>query len=75
MRRFALTNLRDFGMGKKACENKIIEECSYLMEVLKKLKGQRLFNHYWININESDLKKGKKRPDLSKWKLFSVSLI
>lgn len=40
MRRFALTHLRDFGMGKKACEDKIIEECGHLMEVLKKLKGE-----------------------------------
>ncbi|XP_044185629.1 cytochrome P450 2K1-like isoform X2 [Thunnus albacares] len=40
MRRFALTNLRDFGMGKKACEDKIIEECQYLMEVFKKFKGE-----------------------------------
>uniref|UniRef100_A0A8C2ZR00 Cytochrome P450 2K1-like n=1 Tax=Cyclopterus lumpus TaxID=8103 RepID=A0A8C2ZR00_CYCLU len=29
--RFAITNLRDFGMGKKACEDKIIEECEHLM--------------------------------------------
>lgn len=42
MRRFALTNLRDYGMGKRACEDKIIEECSYLMEVLKNWKGQSL---------------------------------
>uniref|UniRef100_A0A673CEY0 Cytochrome P450 2K1-like n=1 Tax=Sphaeramia orbicularis TaxID=375764 RepID=A0A673CEY0_9TELE len=40
MRRFALTNLRDYGMGKKACEDKIIEECQYLMEVFKTFKGE-----------------------------------
>ncbi|XP_028996275.1 cytochrome P450 2K1-like isoform X2 [Betta splendens] len=40
MRRFALTNLRDFGMGKKVCEDKIHEECDYLIEVFKKFKGE-----------------------------------
>ncbi|XP_015247771.1 PREDICTED: cytochrome P450 2K1-like [Cyprinodon variegatus] len=40
MRRFALTNLRDFGMGKKACEDKIIEECQHLIEVFKNFKGK-----------------------------------
>lgn len=45
MRRFALTNLRDFGMGKKACEDKITEECSYLVEVLKKWRGRRSWSH------------------------------
>ncbi|TKS75436.1 Cytochrome P450 2K1 [Collichthys lucidus] len=40
MRRFVLTNLRDFGMGKKACEDKIIEECEHLTEVFKKFKGE-----------------------------------
>ncbi|XP_026174579.1 cytochrome P450 2K1-like isoform X2 [Mastacembelus armatus] len=40
MRRFALTNLRDFGMGKKACEDKIIEESHYLIDVFKKFKGE-----------------------------------
>lgn len=47
MRRFALTNLRDFGMGKKACEDKIVEECDYLIEVFKQFKGKyvNITNH------------------------------
>ncbi|KAM9354927.1 cytochrome P450 2K1-like [Pholidichthys leucotaenia] len=40
MRRFAMTNLRDFGMGKKACEDKIIEESHHLNEVFHKFKGE-----------------------------------
>ena len=40
MRRFALTNLRDFGMGKRTSESKIIEECDYLIDVFKKFKGK-----------------------------------
>uniref|UniRef100_A0A8C4ZXA7 Cytochrome P450 2K1-like n=1 Tax=Gadus morhua TaxID=8049 RepID=A0A8C4ZXA7_GADMO len=40
MRRFALSNLRDYGMGKKIAEEKILEECQYLIEVFEKHKGQ-----------------------------------
>ncbi|XP_062414033.1 cytochrome P450 2K1-like [Pungitius pungitius] len=40
MRRFALINLRDFGMGKKAAENKIIEEVQYLIDVFERHEGQ-----------------------------------
>ncbi|XP_076612271.1 cytochrome P450 2K1-like [Chaetodon auriga] len=40
MRRFALANLREFGMGKRLCEDKIIEECHHLIEVFKNLNGE-----------------------------------
>ncbi|XP_076612270.1 cytochrome P450 2K1-like [Chaetodon auriga] len=40
MRRFALANLREFGMGKRLCEDKIIEECHHLIGVFKNFKGE-----------------------------------
>ncbi|XP_062421997.1 cytochrome P450 2K1-like [Pungitius pungitius] len=53
MRRFALTNLRDFGMGKKAAENKIIEEIQYLIDVFERHEGQPFSNaksiHYAVS--------------------------
>ncbi|KYO32889.1 cytochrome P450 2K4-like [Alligator mississippiensis] len=40
MRRFTLTTLRDFGMGKRAIEDQIVEECEHLIKSLESRKGK-----------------------------------
>ncbi|NWU92895.1 CP2K1 protein, partial [Upupa epops] len=40
MRRFTLTTLRDFGMGKKAIEDRIVEECGYLADSIASQQGE-----------------------------------
>lgn len=46
MRQFALTNLKDFGMGKKACEEKIVEESQRLIDVIQEKDGNQILAHY-----------------------------
>ncbi|KAK0150358.1 Cytochrome P450 2K1 [Merluccius polli] len=55
MRRFALTTLRDFGMGKKISEEKIIEECKNLMEVFDQYEGKPFDTTQSINYAVSNI--------------------
>ncbi|XP_053316450.1 cytochrome P450 2K6-like [Spea bombifrons] len=49
MRRFILSTLRDFGMGKTIIENKINEECDCLVEKLHSYKGEPFENTMLMN--------------------------
>ncbi|XP_069584415.1 cytochrome P450 2K4-like isoform X2 [Ranitomeya imitator] len=44
MRRFAISTLRDYGMGRKTIEDKIIEETEYLIQKLKSYEGKPFDN-------------------------------
>ncbi|XP_056143539.1 cytochrome P450 2K1-like [Lampris incognitus] len=55
MRRFALTNLRDFGMGKKAAEEKIIQECQYLIQEFEKYEGKAFDTKRPVNYASSNI--------------------
>ncbi|XP_077147773.1 cytochrome P450 2B11-like [Ranitomeya variabilis] len=49
MRRFTLSTLRDYGMGKKTIEDKIIEEAECLVQKLKSYDGKPFDNLTSIN--------------------------
>ncbi|KAG8445800.1 hypothetical protein GDO86_010548 [Hymenochirus boettgeri] len=49
MRRFTLSTLRDFGMGSKIIENKINEECDFLLDKIKSYKGKPFENTMIMN--------------------------
>ncbi|CAN9505272.1 unnamed protein product [Ophioblennius macclurei] len=40
MRRFAISTLRDFGMGKRVAETKILDECDHLVQRLENHQGK-----------------------------------
>ncbi|KAM9316917.1 cytochrome P450 2K1-like [Gastrophryne carolinensis] len=49
MRRFTLTTLRDFGMGKSSIEEKIIEESGYAVKYIEAFKGKPFDNSLIMN--------------------------
>ncbi|XP_069832033.1 cytochrome P450 2K6-like [Dendropsophus ebraccatus] len=44
MRKFTISTLRDFGMGRTSLEERIAEECSYLVQRIKSFKGKPFEN-------------------------------
>ncbi|XP_045885700.1 cytochrome P450 2K1-like [Micropterus dolomieu] len=55
IRQFALTNLKDFGMGKNACEEKILEECQRLNEVFKAKEAKAFDSAQPVNYAVSNI--------------------
>ncbi|KAM4694836.1 cytochrome P450 2K1-like [Discoglossus pictus] len=49
MRRFTITTLRDFGMGKRTIEENIIEECDELVKHFESFKGKAFDNSMILN--------------------------
>ncbi|KAM9316375.1 cytochrome P450 2G1-like [Gastrophryne carolinensis] len=48
MRRFTLTALRDFGMGKSSVEQKVIDECAYIIQSFQSFKGKPFDDHIFL---------------------------
>ncbi|XP_075880380.1 cytochrome P450 2K1-like [Nelusetta ayraudi] len=58
MRHFALSTLKDFGMGKRMSETKIIEECRCLIEEFEKHKGEPFRNANAVSYAASNIISG-----------------
>ncbi|XP_068136124.1 cytochrome P450 2K4-like [Hyperolius riggenbachi] len=49
MRRFTITTLRDFGMGKKTIEDRILDECDHLVLRFQAFQGKPFHNSGILN--------------------------
>nr|XP_033791787.1 cytochrome P450 2K6-like [Geotrypetes seraphini] len=55
MRRFTLTTLRDFGMGKRTIEDKILEECGFLIHHFESFNGNPFENIMIMNASIANI--------------------
>ncbi|KAM9316093.1 cytochrome P450 2K6-like [Gastrophryne carolinensis] len=55
MRRFTLSTLRDFGMGKNTIEDRILEECNSLVEAFRNYKGKPFENTMIMNASVANV--------------------
>ncbi|XP_061083931.1 cytochrome P450 2K1-like isoform X1 [Conger conger] len=55
LRRFSLSTLRDFGMGKRSSEERTIEESCYLIEVFDNFKGKPFNTAEPVNYSVSNI--------------------
>ncbi|XP_075717015.1 cytochrome P450 2K1-like isoform X2 [Rhinoderma darwinii] len=55
MRRFTITTLRDFGMGKSTIEEKVTDECAHLTKYFATFKGKPFDNVLILNASVANI--------------------